>query len=139
MESTTTYKHEPVKVLVTNDSTRVDTRFLKNGMVRLRFRLSPDQLEIVDFAISKALDITGYRSEAAALDIIFLDYLSGHPGSEALASPAKAGIGRRLFKLFPDQYQLIRAGLDIARNVGCANDAEALTHVCVLFLLNNST
>ena len=115
------------------DDTRVDTRALKNGLIRLRFRLSPTGLKAVETAIDKALSETGYPSEAAALDVVCMEFQSGHPDSAALVSPSE-GVGvRRLFKLFPDQYENVRAALNLARAVGCTTDAQALIYICQHF------
>jgi len=93
---------------------------------------------MVNKAIELALILTGSLSEAVALDAIFMAYQPGVPGSVDLATPVREGVERRLFKLYKDQYELVRSGLDLARHVGCPNDQVALTHICLMFLLHHS-
>ena len=113
---------------------RVDTRYLKNGMMRLRFKLTSAQEEIVDAAGGSVLIQTGYESQSAALDLIFMGYQAGYLG-KYLASPEEGTMVRRLFRLYPDQYESVRAGLDLACDVAdCPTDAHALIHVCQLCL-----
>ena len=128
----------PPTVRDSRDPTRVDTRYYRDGRVRLRFRLSPDQAEIVEKALRLTFDLTGYASEAAALEIIFLSYLSGSTGPVELAMPVGEGTRRRLFKLYADQYELVRTGLDMARHAGCENDHVGLTLACLMFLISES-
>lgn len=133
---TGTKEHPSVGIASKVDGT-VDTRVLKNGMTRLRFRFIPKQLEIVESAVTSALAITGFKSEAAALDIVCLDYLSGSPGVPSLSGLVKGTTVRRLFRLFPDQYEVVRAALDLGHHVGCVSDTQALTEICRSFLTHN--
>ncbi len=130
-------KEHPPAGIASQDNGRVDTRVLKNGMIRLRFRFIPAQLEIVESAVTSALAITGYKSEAAALDILCLDYLSGSPTSECPTCPPQGNTVRRLFKLFPDQYEVVRAALDLGHHVVWVTDAQAMTEICRSFLAHN--
>lgn len=117
----------------------VDTRILKNGMIRLRFRLTEAQAELVDRCVSLVIQKTGYKSRAAALDAVFLDHCSSSPPAEFSIDPEPSGNHRRIFRLYPDQYELIRTGLDNACTRDCPTDADALVFVCGLFLLRAAT
>jgi hypothetical protein len=108
--------------------TDVDTRHLKSGQVRLRFRLTEKAKDIVSIALST----TPYGHSGAALDAIAMSYLAGGPASHPLGIPA-AGSKRLLVRLFPDQYECVRCALDILRR-WAATDAEALVTMCLAFL-----
>ena len=108
--------------------TDVDTRHLKSGQVRLRFRLSEKAKDIVSIALST----TPYGHSGAALDAIAMSYLAGGPASHPLGIPA-AGSKRLLVRLFPDQYECVRCALDIIRQ-WVATDADSLVIMCIAFL-----
>jgi hypothetical protein len=106
----------------------VDTRQLKSGQYRLRFRLREEAYELVNTALS----LTCYQHSGAALDAISLSFLAGHPTLPALGSPA-SGSKRLLVRLWPDQFECVRSALDIAR-LSAACDADALNLICAAFL-----
>ena len=111
-----------------NEVERVDTRVLKTGQLRLRFRLTKDAYDLITMALSK----TPYSHSGAALDAIAMSY---HAGTQAVAPhgiPA-AGGKRLLVRLFPDQFENVRSALDIARE-SVDSDADALLQLCIAFL-----
>ena len=109
--------------------TDVDTRHLKSGQFRVRFRLSEQAHEIVSLALS----MTPYSHTGAALDAVATSYHAGHPASLTLSSPA-AGAKRLLVRLFQDQHENVRSALDLARDTA-ATDADALALICAVFVV----
>ncbi len=112
--------------------TDVDTRHLKSGQFRLRFRLSEQAHEIVSLALS----MTEYRHTGVALDAIAMSFHAGHPTSLTLSSPA-AGAKRLLVRLFQDQFECVRLALDTARQDE-QTDADALLTICARFLAQHN-
>lgn len=113
----------------------VDTRQYADGRVRLRFRLTASQTLVVDEALSKSYSITHTLAEAKALSDICLAFITDPPelGHPLASSPPDAKKVRRLFKLYEDQYELVRYALDIARE-HTGDDAGALTMICMNFI-----
>ena len=109
-------------------STVVDTRELKTGLIRLRFRLDKRALKVVNRAIS----MTGFRFPHSALEAICLSYLAGSPSSLKLDYPAQ-GPERFLVRLFKEQYEVVRTALDEAKK-HVASDEDALLLMCKCFV-----
>lgn len=109
-------------------STIVDTRELKSGLIRLRFRLDRHALRVVNRAIA----LTGFRYPHSALDAICLSYLSGAPSSLTLDFPAQ-GPERFLVKLYREQYEVVRTALDEAKEQ-VRSDEDALLLMCKCFI-----
>lgn len=119
----------------------VDTRLLRTGLVRLRFHLTAEQYETLDAALARAYKLSHTLAEHKALSDICLSYVSEQPTAPAgsLAVSLFPGPGqskrRRLFKLFPDEYELIRFALDEARkHFSEPDDTRALALVCSSFI-----
>ena len=108
--------------------TRVDTRQLKSGQVRLRFRLSDEAHNLV----SDALSMTPYDYSNAALDAIAMNFHAGGPAVAPLGIPA-TGSKRLLVRLYPDQYENVRSALDYAHE-WVDTDAEGLLLICSSFV-----
>ena len=102
----------------------VDTRHLKSGKVRLRFKLSEDSCSIMH----QAMKLIKSQYAPVCLDYVCVKYLSCTPRKFKLPQPS-VGSNRALFTLHKDQYETIRLALDRARGV-VDNDAEALTLIC---------
>ena len=66
---------------------RVDTRALQSGMVRMRFRLHPDQYDNVRAALDVARAQTGTEFDHVALDAICTAFLTTHAGSPPNGAP----------------------------------------------------
>jgi hypothetical protein len=110
------------------DSNKVDTRFLKSGRIRMRFKLS----ELGYETVANAISMTGYRYDHTSLDAICMNYLSAKPTKLALDNPAE-GTLRFLVKLFPEEYEMVRCALDEASDFA-KSDAESLVMICNLFI-----
>ncbi len=111
-------------------SNSVDTRFLKSGKIRLRFKLSDYAFEIVNCAF----DLTDCKYSNTSLDYISMNFLSGFPQKYyKLKYPIQGNI-RFLVRVYPDQYESIRLALDVAREP-YKSDAEALVSMCLYFIL----
>jgi|GEM_PF-4641029 len=106
----------------------VDTRRLKSGQTRLRFKLSESAHETLEHA----LDLTGYKYNNSSLDAICLSYLAGDPSTLALDHPAQ-GQKRFLVRLYPDEYEIVREALNLAKQF-VKSDAEALILICLWFI-----
>lgn len=106
-------------------SNAVDTRFLKSGHIRLRFKLSKPAYRLVN----QAMGLTGFRYLNSSLDAISLNYLAGYPSSLTLDFPA-IGKERFLTRLHKDEYETVRGALDIART-HVNSDTEALVLMCL--------
>lgn len=107
----------------------VDTRKLKTGQYRLRFRLNENALKIVKHALS----MTDYKSPNASLDAICMNYLA----SGILAGYQcrnMQGDNRLIVRLFPDQYELVREALNTA-NETFHSDTDSLVNICQGFLV----
>ena len=113
------------------DKGKVDARRLKNGQVRLRFRLSRSALHTVNEAIHLAYIEVGYCSWGALLDLIATSFQAGPPPRERW--PHAAGRERFRVKLYDDQYENVRCGLDYARS-SAGSDTEALVLMAEQFL-----
>lgn len=110
----------------------VDTRHYSDGRTRLRFRLTAEQSAVVDQALISAYSISSTLSEGKALCDICLDFISSESGSHSLrSSPGKQT--RRLFRLYQDQYEVVRAALNRAREF-TRDDAAALAAICQRFV-----
>lgn len=102
----------------------VDTRHLKSGKVRLRFKLSEDSFSIMH----QAMKLIKSQYDHVCLDYVCVQYLSCTPRKLKLPQPC-SGSKRKLFSLHKDQYETIRLALDRARGI-VNNDAGALTLIC---------
>jgi len=111
-------------------SNSVDTRFLKSGKIRLRFKLSDYAFEIVNYAF----DLTGCKFSNTSLDDISMNFLSGFPHKYYKLNYLVHGNTRFLVRVYPDQYESIRLALDIARE-SYKSDAEALVFMCLYFII----
>lgn len=106
----------------------VDTRVMKSGKIRLRFRLSEWATEIVD----SAFGLTDTKYSNTSLDFISLNFLSGFPTKIDLGHSAH-GNNRLLVRLYPEQYGTIRLALTFAKQF-VESDAEALILMCLYFI-----
>lgn len=106
----------------------LDTRHLKSGQIRLRFKLSQQAYDSVLYALS----LTGYKHSNAALDAISINCLSAYPFKTRLKYSA-VGSQRFLVKLHPDQYEVVLSALNLALSHS-ETYADALTLVCVWFI-----
>ena len=111
----------------------VDTRILKSGQIRPRFKLNESSMALV----KHALELTGYKYPNSALDAVCLSYVAWYPFRiEKLVSPA-TGKERFIVRLYPEQYQVVRMALDLARqHVTC--DADALALICSCFIASET-
>ena len=106
----------------------VDTRFLKSGKIRLRFKLSEEAFNIVD----KAMGMTGFKYPSSSIDAICINFLAEFPSSLTLDFPAH-GRKRFLVRLHADEYETVRRALKAARQY-VGSDEEALVLICESFL-----
>ena len=111
-----------------NTEGAVDTRYLKSGKVRLRFKVSGTAIPL----IAKALKLAGYQYNHCALDAICQDYIS-RDELKFTANKSFQGAERFLINLYPDQYESVRTALDLARD-DTKSDADALVFICCTFL-----
>lgn len=125
-----------MKMMIQKDwnktSKKVDARKLKNGMYRLRFRLTDSALGIVESAMTLARSKHGCKYKNWELDIVAMNYLSGCPEDPQLPCPAN-GRNRFLVRLFPDQFETIRLALDEGLKHS-STDSEALLLIAKYFL-----
>lgn len=110
----------------------VDTRYLKSGQIRLRFKLSEWAYGITNIALS----LTEYKFKNSSLEAISLSYIAGSPSPLSLDHPAQ-GSRRFLVKLYPDQYEVVREALNSARQF-VNSDAEALNLIGLSFLAESN-
>ena len=106
---------------------RVDTRRLKSGMYRLRFRLSDEAYDIVQ----EALSVSPYDHDSASLDVVATNALAGSPAAPEGGFPA-TGRRRWSVRLYKDQYEQVRTALDHAGEF--PSDADALVYICRQFI-----
>lgn len=111
----------------------VDSRKLKNGQIRLRFKVSEWALNL----ISKALAGTAYEHKNAALDAISLNCMTSYPFETTKIDQCATGKNRFLVNLYPDQYDIVRAALNLARQ-HVATDADALVLICLWLVESES-
>ena len=109
--------------------TDVDTRFLKSGRVRHRYRLKPSAVRLVNHAIA----LTGYKHDHTALYAISMDFLSRCLAASRLTR-AVHGNNRFLVTYYPDEFEIVREALVAAREF-VATDAEALVLMCQIFIV----
>jgi hypothetical protein len=107
---------------------KVDTRLLKSGRIRMRFKMS----EFAHGRVQKAMSMTGYRYDNTSLDVIGMSYQAAYPATFTLNYPTD-GSSRLLVKLFPDEYESIRDALDLASEFS-KSDEESLAMMCELFI-----
>ena len=91
--------------------TSVDTRYLKSGQIRLRFKLNQSAYR----QIVHAMYLTGYVHPNAALDAMALNCVTCYPFSIATNKYTAVGKQRLSIRLYPDQYKIVRMALDAAR------------------------
>lgn len=116
------------------NSKRVDTRVYKRtGQYRLRFWLTDEAVDLV----KTAMLITFYENDGAAVDAICMSFHAGNPAFAPLGIPAR-GSNRFLVKLWPDQYENVRAALDFAGEY-LESDEDALVVIATTFMLAEST
>lgn len=106
----------------------VDTRVMKSGQIRLRFKLSEWATKILNCAF----DLTDTKFNNTSLDYICMNFLSGFPTKVELGNQVNGNI-RLLVRLYPDQYATIRLALTSARQF-VGSDAEALILMCLYFI-----
>ena len=97
----------------------VDTRELKNGQIRLRFRLSDYAFQVINQAIKS----TNVNGDTASLQLICRDYLSGKKDKTQACA---VGSNRLLFRLCPEQFEVVRIALDLAKEVGSSDESAML-------------
>ena len=97
----------------------VDTRELKNGQIRLRFRLSDYAFQVINQAIKS----TNVNGDTASLQLICRDYLSGKKDKTQASA---VGSNRLLFRLCPEQFEVVRIALDLAKEVGSSDESAML-------------
>jgi len=120
-----------VNEIIINDG--VDTRYLKSGKYRLRFKLSFESISIVHKAVR--LVKSNYRH--VCIDLICLDYYDRTPIINKQL-PVSKGRVRFSVSLFRDQYEIVVLALDSARNM-VNSDEAALTLICMSFLDNHES
>jgi len=123
----------PIKEIAVNKiiiSDGVDTRYLKSGKYRLRFKLSLESISIVH----KAVRLAEGNYKHVCLDHICLDYYDRKPIINKQL-PVSKGRERFSVTLFRDQYEIVALALDSAIVV-VNSDAAALTLICMSFLDN---
>ena len=109
--------------------TKVDTRFLKSGMVRLRWKLNSNASKLLNQTLIK----TEILKPEHALEAICLSYISTESTLPPTIIPQNpVGKNRIKIVLFPDQYEVVRFALDRAR-MYYKNDAEAVIGICISF------
>lgn len=106
----------------------VDTRKLKTGMYRLRWRLNKSALDTVMCAFK----VSGYAHSCAALEAVCMNYISNDQSRSHTTGSAKGEL-RFLLRLYPDQYEIVREALDMAGAVTSC-DEDALVTICRNFL-----
>jgi hypothetical protein len=115
--------------VVQRDKSRVDTRALKNGLFRLRFRLSPTEKQRVESNIAGVALDTHYLP-GACLVCLCMEFAAVTSGRPLASSQPGARNQRWLIKLHEDQYEYIREVLDLARSLGAKTDEDALVAIC---------
>lgn len=108
---------------------QVDTRELKSGKMRLRFKLNDEGKDIVE----EALSLMGEKYPAVGMEYICLEFLSGVPGNLGVMRKGMNGNNRMLIYFYPDQYQSARLALDKMRK-RVDTDADALVAICSDYL-----
>lgn len=100
----------------------VDTRFLKDGKVRLRFKVSEEARDI----IHAALNLTGSKFQNTALELICAEAHGRYHMPPRINSKGKC---RLLIKVYYEQYQNIRSILDeVGKELD--SDEDALFAIC---------
>lgn len=115
---------------------RVDTRRLKNGRMRLRFKLSREAIETVNTALNIATKMAGYKYSHSALEAMAMSFMSFEK-FEIGSMVSSQGSNRFLVKFYPDQYELFTLALNDAREY-VETDADALVMMCLNFIRNES-
>ena len=111
-----------------NSNNQVDTRWLKSGKIRLRFKLSQEGYKI----ICDALELMGEKFDGVGLEYIALDFLSGLVNPN-LIKESITGSNRLLIQLHKDQYDTVRLALDEMRNY-VSTDPDAIVSICSIYI-----
>lgn len=108
----------------------MDTRILKTGVTRLRFKLNPE----AHVMLKKAINATGCKHSNTALENIFLYYITSDPGTATpIDKKCYDGNKRFLVRLYPEQLPVIMAGFDQLAQPDSPKE-NLLLHICKFFL-----
>lgn len=111
-------------------SDTVDTRRLKSGKIRLRFKLSEWSYGIIE----RAFCMTEYKYSNSSLDAICMSYLNNGLFVNSF-NKAVSGSKRLLVTLYPDEYEIVKAALSKARTY-VKSDAKGLLLISMSFIVS---
>ena len=112
----------------------VDTRLLKNGQKRLRFKLNNETTNIV----AAAIKLTKCQFKNVAIDCICMSFICCHGDGVIPPSDTSAqGNSRFILRLYEDQYELVRKALNYIREF-TPDDETALLYLCQWFCIVGS-
>jgi len=116
--------------MYTERLTGIDQRKLKNGQMRLRFKLSDRAYSLV----TNSIKMTGYKYRNAAVDAICHHFLSSE--IDTLHSFGDVhGKNRLLVKLYEDEFEIFCEAILNARDM-CECDVDAFVRIFLHYALS---